>query len=42
MMPRRLFRQLSGGRTGAVTVVVTVTSSNGTRATGSVRTGLRR
>jgi hypothetical protein len=41
-MPAGLYRRLAGGRTGTVTAVVTVTSSNGTRVTGSVRTGLRR
>jgi hypothetical protein len=41
-MPVGLYRRLAGRKQGTVNVVVTVTSSNGTRVTGSVRTGLRR
>jgi hypothetical protein len=42
-MPSRLFNRLQVGKvSGTVTFVVTVTSNNGTRTTGSIRTGLRR
>ena len=42
-MPSRLYRKLRVGRvSGTVTFVITVTSSNGTRISDSIRTGLRR
>ncbi len=43
-MPVGLYRELKTGSevSGTVTFVVTVTSTNGTRTTGSIRTGLRR
>jgi hypothetical protein len=42
-MPKRLVRRLKVGRvSGTVTFVVTVSSSNGTRTTTGIRTGLRR